>query len=112
VPATTGTATPSGTAQPRFAGFGASQLSCNDEGSIHSAPGGSEVSFSFINDTSGSLRIIRLDYFGNRETFDTLLPGYRYSVNTFTGNDWVVADSSANCLSIFAITDFGQVTVS
>lgn len=97
---------------PSFSGAGANQLPCSDEGSIHSAQGGSEVRFSFINDTPESLRIIWLNYVGARETYGMLPPGYRYSVKTYTGSGWIVADSSADCLSIFSLTDSGEVTAS
>ena len=99
-------------ATPSFSGTGAYQLPCSDEGSIHSAQGGSEVPFSFINDTSESLQIIWLNYAGDRKTYDTLPSGYKYSVNTFAGSIWMVADSSADCLSIFSINDSGEVTAS
>jgi len=97
---------------PQFSGTGASQYPCSDEDAIHSASGGFAVRFSFVNDSPESLQIIWLNYAGSRVTYNTVPSGYTYNVNTFTGNVWMVASSSASCLGIFYINGPGSVSIS
>jgi hypothetical protein len=97
---------------PSFTGYGASEYSCNEEGSIYSQAGGSEVPFSFVNETSGELQIIWFDSIGNATPEDTLPAGQTYTVNTFTDYAWMVASPSGGCLGIFVITGSGHVTAS
>ena len=97
--------------QQLFTFTGASQYPCSYEGTIRSVPGGSEVLFSFINNTSEPLQIIWLDFSGNRHIYDTLQAGGTYSVNTYIDHAWMIADISSNCLGIFGITGIGQISV-
>ena len=101
-----------GSPSPQFSGTGASQYPCSDEGAIHSVSGGFAVRFSFVNDSPYSLQIIWLDYVGSRVTYNTVPSGDTYNVNTFTGNVWMVASSSASCLGIFYINGPGSVSIS
>lgn len=93
---------------------GATAYSCGSEGTMHSTGGENsegEVSFSFINDSPVTVQIDWLSYTGARQEFDTLQPGDTYNVNTYIGNVWVIANSSAACEFIYYINDGGNVTI-
>ena len=90
--------------------MGAGQHSCDSAGP-HSVTGGSKVRFKFVNETQQNLRIIWLNLTGARVNESPLPPGYMYTVNTFIGDDWMVADNSSDCLAIFSIKGAGSVTV-
>jgi len=96
---------------PQFHSVGANQYSCDSASHSHSVTGGSRVLFSFVNDSQLNLRIIWLNYAGARVNERLLSPGGMYSVNTFIGYDWMVANHSSDCLAIFTVTGPGSVTL-
>lgn len=96
----------------QFTVTGASQQSCSAEGTVSSTATGLRVLFYFQNATSEPLRIVWISYSGSPETYDTLPPGYAYSVNTFAGNVWLISDTSSSCLGIFDIEGSGHITAS
>ena len=77
-----------------------------------SSSAGQAIRFYFENETSESLQIVWINYSGSPQTFDTLPPGYVYSVNTFVGNVWLISDTSSNCLGLFGIEGSGHITAS
>ena len=96
----------------QFTVTGPAQQSCSAEGTVSSSSAGQEVRFFFQNETSESLQIVWINYSGSPETYDTLPPGYTYSVNTFVGNVWLISDTSSSCLGLFDIEGSGHITAS
>lgn len=105
VPPTTAAPAPSD-----FSPVGASTFPCSDESSLRSTGGGAQVPFSFVNNSQESLQIIWLNYSGSRVTYDILPPGRTYRINTYVGEVWIIADSSASCLGIFSIDGPGNIS--
>ena len=94
----------------QFTAVGAGQHSCDSAGHAHSVTGGSKVRFKFVNETQQNLQIIWLNLAGARVNESLLPPDYMYTVNTFIGDDWMVADNSSDCLAIFSVKGAGSVT--
>jgi hypothetical protein len=90
---------------------GAAGISCDQFGNVGSSPGGSSVSFSFVNQSNASMEVWYLTSSANDVPEGTLSPGQRLSPAVATGQDWMVGNSSGDCLSIFGITGNGEVVV-
>jgi len=95
----------------RFQLAGASPASCSQEGSVYSPASTSEVVFTFINNAAASLKIFWLDFNGRRELYDVLSSGSTFSVDTYAGHYWLIADSGARCLDIFGISNSGHIAI-
>ncbi|MBA3330324.1 MAG: hypothetical protein H0T39_05530 [Actinobacteria bacterium] len=52
----------------------------------------------FVNDSGTTVRVLWLNFSGNRQLYRTLAPGERYVQQTFITHPWVVLDSAGNCL--------------
>jgi eukaryotic-like serine/threonine-protein kinase len=90
---------------------GAAGISCDQFGNVGSSPGGSSVSFSFVNQSNASVQVWYLTSSANDVPEGTLSPGQRLSPAVATGQDWMVGNSGGGCLSIFGITGNGEVVV-
>jgi hypothetical protein len=86
-----------------FSDYGLSPYSCQQEGRLHSVPGGAATVMYFYNRSSVTLLIIWINYNGLCQQYDTLPPGGSFTINTFIGNLWMIANSSANCLGVYDI---------
>jgi serine/threonine protein kinase len=112
-PAPTHTSTPTTAPAQGIAGVsGATVLACSDEGGTGSVPGGSAVTFSFLNHSSANVQIYYLqkDFAATLES--TIGAGGQFSPGTTTDSEWMVANASGNCLGIYQIDGGGAVSVS
>jgi eukaryotic-like serine/threonine-protein kinase len=90
---------------------GVSGISCDQYGNVGSSPGGSGVSFSFVNNSAADVQIWYLNSGGASVPEGTVSPGGTLSPGVATGQDWMVGNSDG-CMAIFDITGNGKVVVS
>ena len=103
------TPAPSG-AQQVSSFSGAAPVSCTDLGSVWSQPGGSTVSYSFVNSSAADMQVWYLAQNGDVQK-GTVAPGNTFGPAVATFQVWMVTNSAGGCLGIFNITGGGAVTV-
>ena len=91
---------------------GASQVSCQDYGSVKSGNSGASVTYSFVNSSHAAIQIWWVNPAGAGVLKSTVGPGGSFGRNTATGEYWMVTDSRGGCLSIVRISGTGTATVS
>jgi hypothetical protein len=114
-PKPTPTAKPTPTpaaAQGISAASGVTGLSCSDEGGTGSIPGGTAVSFSFVNNSQANVEIYYLAPNDSVEPFRTVSPGSSYDPGALTDQEWMVGGAGGGCLGIYTIDESGEVAVS
>jgi hypothetical protein len=112
---TPGQTTPAQTTPPPptyyFSYDGATQYPCSYESNMHSVGGGYEEPFSFVNRSATYVQIDWLNLNGARELYDTLQPGESYTIESYVGHVWLIANPEAACLGIFDVDNYGQVVI-
>ena len=100
------------TALPNAGAVELEPLACSSEGALVSKGGGQATTIIFNNQTSEVRYVYWLDYAGQRVLYDALLPGWRYTSQTYAGHVWVITDADSHCLSVYeAIATPGKVTL-
>ena len=62
---------------------------------------GEETTLTFVNRTTGEVRIFWLDEDGQRRSYGTLGPGETRDQHTFAGHVWLVTDAEGKSLAVF-----------
>jgi eukaryotic-like serine/threonine-protein kinase len=91
---------------------GATALPCSDIGGTGSVPGGTAVTFSFVNHSSADVEIYYLEQNYTAEPEDTIGAGGQFNPSTTTDTEWLVDNASGGCLGIYQIDSDGAVSVS
>jgi von Hippel-Lindau disease tumor suppressor protein len=73
---------------------------CSDAPQLRSTEATVTTSISFVNQTSGAIKVLWIDYTGQRVLYNTLDRGASYTQPTFVTHPWLVTDASDRCLSI------------
>jgi hypothetical protein len=81
-------------------------------GGTGSVPGGTGVTFSFVNRSSADVEIYYLEPNDSAAPEDTIGAGGQFSPSTTTDTEWMVGNASGGCLGIFQIDGGGAVSVS
>jgi len=69
--------------------------------------GGEATSITFVNQTSGDIKLFWIDASGNREPYGQVRAGEHREQNTFVGHVWLLADDAGKQLAIFSASDSG-----
>jgi hypothetical protein len=85
---------------------------CSDIGGTGSVPGGTAVTFSFVNQSSADVEIYYLEQDYQAVLEDTIGAGGQFSPGTTTDTEWMVGNASGDCLGIYQIDSSGTVSVS
>jgi hypothetical protein len=84
---------------------GVTEYSCDAEKTLKSASGPS-INITFVNNSSGSVKIYWLDQSGTRRSYNAnLAKGAKHPQQTFVTHPWLITDASDKCLKIFVPTD-------
>jgi len=102
---------PTPTSSLSFQYNGVSQYPCSEYQTIHSVTGGTSAPLVFVNQSSQPVQIDWINYGGARQVYDTLQAGQSYSVNTYTGDVWLVASYQADCLGYFYVNNAGNIMI-
>jgi len=78
-----------------------------DQGPRASRRTGEETSLTFINHTSGEVRLFWLDSEGQRQSYGRLTAGASREQHTFAGHVWLVTDSAGKPLAVFEADEAG-----
>ena len=77
---------------------------CAEEGALRSASSTTAVRLVFVNDGAEELRLIWLDFRGERVPYGTIAPGATFRQDTFSDHAWLAADAAGHCRAIFVAT--------
>lgn len=91
---------------------GATQVSCQDYGSVRSSEAGQGVPYSFVNKSGSAIQIWLVDSGGAGVLKGTVGPGGSFGRTAATGQYWMVTNSGGGCLSVLRISGSGAATVS
>jgi eukaryotic-like serine/threonine-protein kinase len=91
---------------------GATQVSCQDYGSVRSSASGTGANYSFVNASPAAIQIWFLGAGGAGVLKAAVGPGGSFGRGVSTGEYWMVAGSGGGCISIIAISGSGTATVS
>jgi hypothetical protein len=72
---------------------------------------GASVSYTFANNSSGTVQVDEISTSGGLIPDSTLSPGDQFADSTYVGVYFVVYKSGGGCLAVFRITGGGQVTI-
>ena len=79
-----------------------SDVGCHQEGRLHSISGTTPTKVTFINSSDRPIRTYWLNYTGKRVYYAEVLPGQRYTQETFVTHPWLITDSpSGECRAVF-----------
>jgi hypothetical protein len=68
-----------------------------------------KASITFVNKTTGDVRVVWLDYTGKRVPYATVKPGESLDQSTFEANAWIVLDSAGTCIGYVVAGNPSQV---
>ena len=75
--------------------------SCSLENTVRSLTFDTPTSIEFVNNSSQTVKIYWLDYFGTRTLYATLPAAASYVQQTFVTHPWLVATTNDSCLGIY-----------
>ncbi len=77
------------------------ELQCSDVGNIKSIEGTVKYKIDFVNSRDESVDMFWINYEGQEELKQTMLPGDSWGVNTYATHPWLVRDKSGDCLALY-----------
>ena len=76
-------------------------VSCDEESNLHSLGTKNPTTLHFVNRSPSTRLVYWISHAGTRTLYTTLLPGKLFTVQTYIGHPWIVADTSDKCLGIY-----------
>lgn len=77
------------------------ELLCSDIGNIMSTEGKSRYQIEFINSLDETVNMFWINYEGEEELKQTMLPGDSWGVDTYATHPWVVRNNSGECVAFY-----------
>ncbi len=77
------------------------ELRCSDIGNISSTEGKSKYQIEFVNSLDQTVNMFWINYEGEEELKQTMLPGDSWGVDTYVTHPWVVRNNSGKCIAFY-----------
>jgi hypothetical protein len=84
---------------------------CRNLGGLRSVSGNQKVAVNFVNRTIGNVKIIWINYNGNKILYGTLAPNQNWNQVTYVTHPWLILNSSNDCLGAFVASKNEEVNI-